>query len=136
MSGATLIPHGLIAMWSGVFDEIPSGWALCDGNNGTPDLRDRFIVGAGAKYSVGDVGGSDSVTLTANQMPRHNHELTYGGSAAANLIRVLGANNNAGNSGVPVSMAGGDEAHENRPPYLALAYIMKVSQGGEKIYEQ
>jgi microcystin-dependent protein len=124
--GVGNVPDGTIVMWG--FPTIPDGWALCDGQNGTPDLRDRFIVGAGEKYSVGDVGGSDSVILTENQMPRHNHELTFGGSAAANLIRVLGANNAAGSSGVPVSIAGGDEAHENRPPYFALAYIIKIGE--------
>lgn len=57
-----LFPSGGIIMWSGAVNDIPVGWALCDGSNGTPDLRDRFIVGAGGAYSVGDTGvnaGSD-----------------------------------------------------------------------------
>lgn len=71
------IPSGIITMWSGLTTTIPTGWALCDGANGTPDLRDRFIVGAGSSYSVGATGGSASVTLTTAQMPSHSH----GGSA-------------------------------------------------------
>ena len=60
-------------MWSGASDAIPSGWWLCDGQNGTPDLRNRFIVGAGSNYVVGNTGGSDTVTLNANQIPSHTH---------------------------------------------------------------
>src|SRR5690606_16720903 len=52
---------------------IPEGWALCDGTNGTPDLRDRFIVGAGREYAVGARGGAKEVTLTTAQMPKHSH---------------------------------------------------------------
>jgi microcystin-dependent protein len=60
-------------MWSGSTASVPSGWALCDGTNGTPDLRDRFIVGAGNSYAPGAVGGANSVTLTQAQMPVHQH---------------------------------------------------------------
>lgn len=67
------LPSGIITMWSGSSDAIPSGWLLCNGSNGTPDLRNRFIVGAGSSYSVGNTGGSDSVTLTTAQMPSHSH---------------------------------------------------------------
>ena len=58
------IPAGIITMWSGAINAIPDGWALCNGENGTPDLRDRFIVGAGNDYVVGGTGGSSEVTLT------------------------------------------------------------------------
>ena len=67
------IPKGIICMWSGLLEDIPSGWHLCDGNDGTPDLRNRFIVGIGNKYGVGDTGGNDSVILTEDQMPSHSH---------------------------------------------------------------
>ena len=71
------VPSGIIVMWSGASDAIPSGWYLCDGQNGTPDLRNRFIVGAGSSYEVGNTGGSDSVTLTTEQMPSHSHGNTF-----------------------------------------------------------
>ena len=61
MSGF-LVPSGVILMWSGTADNIPKGWLLCDGMNGTPNLRDRFIIGAGGKYSPGATGGAASVT--------------------------------------------------------------------------
>ena len=68
-----LVPPGAIIMWSGSINDIPVGWALCDGSNGTPDLRDRFIVGAGGAYNPGNTGGAESVTLTVAQMPQHSH---------------------------------------------------------------
>ena len=71
-----VIPSGIICMWSGESTAIPSGWNLCDGSNGTPDLRDRFIVGAGNTYKVKDTGGEATHTLTTNEMPSHNHGFT------------------------------------------------------------
>ena len=68
------VPSGIITMWSGAIADIPLGWALCDGSNGTPDLRDRFIVGAGGSYNVGDTGGANSVTLDISQIPLHGHD--------------------------------------------------------------
>ena len=89
----SVMPTGVILMWSGAVNTIPTGWALCNGFNGTPDLRDRFIVGAGSTYTPGQTGGnvtqtvttttagehshtgsSGSTTLTANQFPAHTHD--------------------------------------------------------------
>lgn len=70
---ALSIPSGVILLWSGSVGTIPSGWVLCDGTNSTPDLRDRFIVGAGSTYAVAATGGADSVTLAATQIPSHTH---------------------------------------------------------------
>lgn len=69
------IPAGVILMWSGSIATIPTGWVLCDGNNSTPDLRNRFIVGAGtgSSYAVGATGGADSITLSTTQIPSHTH---------------------------------------------------------------
>ena len=69
------VPSGIIAVWSGSEGSIPSGWYLCNGSNSTPDLRNRFIVGAGSgsSYSVGDTGGSNTVTLSTSQIPAHSH---------------------------------------------------------------
>ena len=80
VSGFGSVPVGLIAMWSGSSDTIPAGWALCNGQtvNGkvTPDLRNRFVFGAGVGTgfrNVGATGGSETVTLTVGQLPAHNH---------------------------------------------------------------
>lgn len=73
------IPAGGIIIWSGAADAVPEGWALCDGTNGTPDLRDRFVLGAGSKYGVGAKGGEEAVTLTVDQMPKHDHVETERG---------------------------------------------------------
>ena len=78
----TQFVSGMIMLWSGSTGSIPSGWVLCNGSNSTPDLRDRFVVGAGSTYSVDATGGSATVTpsgtnsgttLTAAQMPKHYH---------------------------------------------------------------
>jgi len=72
---ATPTPSGVIVLWSGSIGSIPAGWYLCNGNNGTPDLRDRFIVGAGSTYAVDATGGSaNAITVS------HTH--TFTGSAA------------------------------------------------------
>lgn len=71
-----VVPSGIICMWSGESTAIPSGWHLCDGTQNTPDLRDRFIVGAGSTYKVKDTGGEATHKLTTNEMPSHNHGFT------------------------------------------------------------
>ena len=72
-----IVPSGVIVMWSGSIASIPSGWLLCDGTNGTPNLRDRFIVGAGNTYAVAASGGSADATL-----PAHTHTFSGGTSGA------------------------------------------------------
>jgi hypothetical protein len=101
-SGAT-IPAGLIAMWSGSIGSIPSGWYLCDGSNGTPNLTDRFIVGAGSTYAVNATGGATTATLTTNNLPAHTHVATSTVTDAGHVH-----NNNAGTqSGGGGTLAGG-----------------------------
>ncbi|MBQ2870556.1 hypothetical protein IJE86_02520 [bacterium] len=121
-------PIGGIIMWSGT--TIPTGWKLCNGQNGTPDLRDRFIVGAGSSYAIGAKGGASTVTLTASQIPPHRHLVhEYAGPVhtdKTNHRAHVNAGTNGGSSSYTGSIGGG-QAHENRPPYYALAYIMKVS---------
>jgi hypothetical protein len=88
---AAAFPSGGIIIWSGSAAAIPTGWVLCNGSNSTPDLRDKFVVGAGSTYAVGDTGGSATVTpagsisvagtaLTEAQMPKHYHQMVGPGS--------------------------------------------------------
>ena len=76
--------QGMIILWSGAADQIPTGFVLCDGNNNTPNLTDRFVVGAGAAYGVGASGGSSSVTLSTSQLPSHNHPASSTASSSVN----------------------------------------------------
>lgn len=155
LKGATsLVPSGVIMMWSGSVATIPTGFLLCDGTNGTPDLRSRFIVGAGSGYNPGDTGGADNVTLTTSQIPGHTHSGTTSSAGDHNhtvTIRDAWQGNTVDNNGggfmyvgqnntntytsstagahthsFTTSTTGGDGSHENRPPYYALAYIMKA----------
>lgn len=171
------IPVGFIGMWSGSISTIPSGWALCDGSAGRPDLRDRFIVGAGSSYAPGNTGGANTVALDSSNLPSHSHTFSgntgghsndhahyfsestsqandhYHSSGDRYIIRTrydeeigygnlyaLGtthghfvsgwtgganANHTHGYSGT-TSAVGSGAAHENRPPYYALAFIIKV----------
>ena len=143
------VPTGTIVMWSGTIANIPAGWAFCDGNNGTPNLRSRFIVGVGAAYAVGDTGGVNDFTLLIRHMPshthtgstnnagNHSHSYTYGtttrtGSSNPQVRTTSGGNrsntDSAGSHSHTITMnnTGRGEAHENRPPYYALCYIMKL----------
>jgi hypothetical protein len=83
---AEIFPQGGIIMWSGTIEEIPEGWSFCDGTNGTPDLRDRFVPGTGNLYTVGDTGGSPDVLLPTHtnefvledeHIPAHTHKGGY-----------------------------------------------------------
>ena len=147
-----LIPSGVITMWSGAIEDIPVGWSLCDGTDGTPDLTDRFVTGAGDQYDVGDTGGADDHALTVGEMPAHDHDTETAGEHTHRILTEQSDNRTTnipnigdtggtyqqeGDSGVPVTEpdgdhthnvteTGGGNAHENRPPYYALAYIMKV----------
>lgn len=145
----TGIPRGVIVMWSGTLETIPKGWALCDGTQGTPNLRDRFIVGAGNIYPVNNTGGLDSVTLTVAQIPSHRHSGTTdtAGTHAHNYLGQEAMTRYEGWSGQQhydrtttrttepagahvhtfvTEYIGGGQPHENRPPYYALAFIMKL----------
>lgn len=138
------VPKGGIIMWKGTIAEIPSGWALCDGTNGTPNLRDRFIVGAGSGYAVGATGGEATHTLTVDEMPSHNHGVTdpkhvhtflfdNGSGSSTRLTTGGGSTRYTGPgdqtpaaTGITINNKGSGAAHENRPPYYALAFIMKM----------
>lgn len=74
---------GMIMLWAGLINTIPAGWALCNGANGTPDLQNRFVVGAGAAYAVNATGGSATTTLSAANLPSHTHSISVSGSTTA-----------------------------------------------------
>ena len=146
------VPIGSILMWAGQAVQqdsnlnptngVPVGWAICDGTNGTPDLRSRFIVGAQGNnkvagtdltgYNTGDMGGEEFHQLTVPEMPVHSH----GGGFTTVYENGLSTGFSDGNiqaTGVNTSSTGGDPnnnnatlPHNNMPPFYALAYIMKT----------
>lgn len=142
------LPVGLISMWSGNPNAIPANWAICDGTQGTPDLRGRFIVGyanADTDYNViGKVGGEKAHTLTINEMPSHDHSGSTGDIQPFNGSTTRGTSDdfnghNTGNAAAEfgfedfhhkhsIPSQGGGAAHENRPPYYTLAFIMYLGR--------
>lgn len=123
------IPKGVILMWSGSIVSIPADcWHIANGQNGTINLTDKFVVGAGSGYAVGATGGETNHTLTIAQMPSHNHAITdYYPTQTPDLAIMQAGTNLYRTSAQRVSTdTGNDTAHENRPPYYALAYIQKI----------
>ena len=140
-NGHDLIPKGMIIMWhpEQPTDKAPEGWAICDGDNGTPDLRGRFVRGVdpnGQNTKLGNTGGTEEVEYTIKNMPRHNHEISKGKYFEAQS-KIYGNNNtDRGHVNLTESFSDklqytnakkdGDGWHENRPPYYAIYYIMKL----------
>ena len=171
------IPTGAIIMWSGDSSSLPTGWALCDGSQGTPDLQGRFIVGTGNGYSSGNTGGTATNNLAHNhtvnshnhsisgQSPgtnstgshshhiehdlysqigdttdgaddgskdvgseSHGHRLVIDTWAAGAHSHTVNSHNHGGTTGnnAPVTNSKLSASQENRPPYYALAFIMKL----------
>ena len=171
VSSGSSVPAGSIIPWYGNLANIPDGFALCDGKNGTPDLRDRFLVGAGDSYKLGDnhdaqnaIGyfRSRSNTFYATWNSTYvnlSKSKTLGSAAASGVFSVVESglrsegNADSNNTEFIVKFDGSSshssssdfasermsyitsfavgtaaqEAHENRPPYYALYYIMKLS---------
>ena len=133
LQGAGIFVTGMIILWSGAADAIPTGFVLCDGNNSTPNLSGKFVVGYSASngdYDVNDTGGAETVTLSIAQMPNHKHDTTVDNtklfpSSGQTSIGYGGAGSYPATN-FSMSTTGGGGAHENRPPYYALCYIMKT----------
>tara|TARA_B100000963_G_scaffold164_1_gene163 strand:+ start:7166 stop:12745 length:5580 start_codon:yes stop_codon:yes gene_type:complete len=134
--GAGTIPVGGIIMWSGA--SVPSNFALCDGSGSTPDLRDRFVVGSGSAYAIGNTGGSKDAEAIAHSHtvtdPGHRHSQTGGSTnddGGPNVPGSVGGgtlNNIAdATTGITLSSGGVSGTDKNLPPYYALAYIMRIS---------
>ena len=140
---------GMIMLWSGSSATIPSGWLLCDGSSSTPDLRNRFVVGATSTYAVGATGGSANAIVvshthtgtTGGQSATHNHGSTIGSGFISNggsesfrggadlpfgrPSTTANASNDHNHSFTTAS-AGSSGTNANLPPYYALCYIMKA----------
>lgn len=147
---ANAIPSGLISMWSGSIASIPSGWVLCNGSNGTPDLRNRFVIGAhsdsvGVAYSTvtgsnTQTGGTkDAINVSHTHTatvtdPGHTHgDNTVALGAGASINAPGGGFASPGSlpsasTGITVSNSteGSSGTNQNLPPYYALAFIMKT----------
>jgi hypothetical protein len=147
-TSTSTVPSGMILLWSGSIGSIPIGYLLCDGTNGTPDLRNRFLVGSGSTYAVNATGGSaDSIVVSHNHTatstsvvtdPGHLHTVPYsagdaiGGGGAQPAYRGSGTSNTStATTGITVATtttntaAGTSGTNANLPPYYSLAYIMK-----------
>lgn len=149
-----LVPSGFIGMWSGTIVTIPSGWVLCDGTNSTPDLRNRFVIGAfadsggqanttvtGATTKTG--GSKDAIVVShthtiAISDPGHVHPFQYTVVANASAGPGDGFGGYVGGTTIngtltsttgvtaTASTVGSSGTNANLPPYYALAYIMKT----------
>jgi len=130
---------GMIMLWSGSSATIPTGWLLCDGSSSTPDLRNRFVVGATSTYAVGATGGSaDAITVShTHTVTDAGHTHTTGATGTTYVFDGSGGGNrtyptgNGGSTtgssttGITVNSTGSSGTNANLPPYYALCYIMK-----------
>ena len=137
---ANAIPSGVIVIWSGSSAAIPSGWYLCNGSNGTPDLRNRFVVGAGSTYAVGNTGGSaDAITVSHTHTisdSGHSHNVGIPSRAVGNNGTALYSTSDgstkstvtsdSASTGISINSAGASGTNANLPPYYALCYIQKA----------
>lgn len=142
IGGGGQLIKGIIMAFSGTFDngypvnpetnEGDAGWHICDGTHGTPDLRGKFILGASSSHTAGSAGGEESHVLTVAEMPSHKHKTAWTDGNVAPWGNEdwnkhgCGATNDMDNGWPFTSPVGGDQPHNNMPPYYALSYIMKI----------
>jgi len=109
--------QGIIVAWSGAIVDIPSGWALCDGTNGTPNLEDRFIIGAGDTFNPNDTGGAIDHDHSFTSNPHsHNHAAGTDFTGGVGFNQITDAE----------VVVGITDTETTGPPYYALAFIMKT----------
>lgn len=112
-----MLPKGIICLWYGSIVSIPSGWALCNGTGGTPDLRDRFLVGAGNSYAVNSTGGNIT----------HNHSFTSDGHSHTLDVGAFIQSGTGRNFMTSTeSDTGNTDSKNHLPPFFALCYIMRT----------
>ena len=124
----TIIPTGVILLWSGAISAIPTGWTLCDGTSGTPDLTDRFVIHADADAAgtndVGDTGGSR--TITESNMPAHTHTYTRSTNVGPNIADGVSEQAWRDSSETTPATGSTGSGTDYLPKFYALAYIMKT----------
>ena len=119
-SGGASVPSGSILMWSGTIATIPTGFQICDGTNGTPDLRDKFVVGARQ-----DSAGLAKTNIGGSLVQTGGHVVQATGTTFAVTAGTGGTSAwSSAHTGLPLS--GGFPVTDYLPPFFALAYIMKL----------
>ena len=111
-----------------------TNWHMCNGHNGTPDLKAKFVVGYDDELldyeEIGNTGGEETHVLTQLEMPYHEHGYTDIYHVITRRALTNGLNENAErvtSIGSTTTGIGGSQSHENRPPYYVVAYIMRLS---------
>lgn len=127
-TGGMSVPSGVIWPWYHTAEQaVPDGWVLCDGQNGTFDLRGRFLLGASDDHPMGETGGEEEVTLTVEQMPEHLHGLSMDSVKITNTGTFsIPSISNLNREPKSTQTSGSSQPHPNMPPYFALDYIMKL----------
>ena len=133
----SVFTKGMIIAWSGSLNEIPNGWSLCDGTNNKPDLRGRFILGLNTSSNRENTlsirerdqkGGLETVKLEIKHLPSHDHKynkntnVCNGNCPGGSNTRFMTWEDGS----LKTEKEGGNEFHENMPPFYVLAYIIKL----------